>query len=59
MPAYPVYLLALVLRRFAGRLPLAKSVKGNVSDDPRVEAEDLREFFSVSMELKMPNKISG
>jgi len=46
MPAYPVYLLALALRRFAGRLPLAKAVKGNISDDPRVEAEDLREFFS-------------
>ena len=41
MPPYPVYLLALVLRRFAGRLPLSPAVKGNISDDPRVEAEDL------------------
>jgi acylglycerol lipase len=26
---------------FAGRLPFAKAVKGNVSDDPRVEEEFL------------------
>lgn len=40
MPSYPVYLVALVLCRIAGRLPLAPAVKGNISDDPRVEAED-------------------
>ncbi|CBQ67469.1 conserved hypothetical protein [Sporisorium reilianum SRZ2] len=31
--------LAHVLRFFAGRLPLAAAIKGNVSDDPKVEAE--------------------
>lgn len=31
--------VARLLRSFASRLPLAPAVKGNVSDDPRVEAE--------------------
>lgn len=38
-PSYAVELVARVLRFFLGRLPLASAVRGNVSDDERVEDE--------------------
>lgn len=38
-PSKVVEYVAHVLRFFAGRLPLASAIKGNVSDDPRVEDE--------------------
>ncbi|KAF8338157.1 Alpha/Beta hydrolase protein [Cantharellus anzutake] len=39
MPPYPIYLIGIALRSFLGRLPFTPAVKGNVSDDPRVEEE--------------------
>ncbi|CAO1633843.1 unnamed protein product [Parajaminaea phylloscopi] len=38
-PSYAVELVARFLRFFLGRLPLASAVRGNVSDDSRVEDE--------------------
>lgn len=38
-PSKAVEIVAHILRFFAGRLPLASAIKGNVSDDPRVEHE--------------------
>ncbi|SNX81388.1 uncharacterized protein MEPE_00093 [Melanopsichium pennsylvanicum] len=38
-PNVAIEYIAYVLRFFAGRLPLASAIKGNVSDDPRVEDE--------------------
>ncbi|SPO19723.1 uncharacterized protein UTRI_00114_B [Ustilago trichophora] len=38
-PSKVIEYVAHVLRFFAGRLPLASAIKGNVSDDPRVEDE--------------------
>ncbi|PWZ02965.1 alpha/beta-hydrolase [Testicularia cyperi] len=38
-PSVAIEYIAKVLRFFAGRLPLASAIKGNVSDDPRVEKE--------------------
>jgi len=58
MPSYPVYLLALVLRRFAGRLPLSTSIKGNVSDDPRVEAEDMLDSRCYHGDLRIATGLS-
>jgi len=39
MPPWIIHKIAEVLRTFAGRLPLSKGVKGNTSDDPRIEIE--------------------
>ncbi|CDS00667.1 hypothetical protein, partial [Sporisorium scitamineum] len=36
-PNKAIEYIAHILRFFAGRLPLASAIKGNVSDDPRVE----------------------
>lgn len=41
-PSVVVELFAKSIKFFAGSLPLAKAVRGNVSDDPRVEED----FFS-------------
>lgn len=41
MPSPLVERAGRLLRYFAGRLPFAKAVKGNISDDPRVEEEFL------------------
>lgn len=38
-PSKAIEYLAHILRFFAGRLPLASAIKGNVSDDARVEQE--------------------
>lgn len=38
-PSKAIEYIAHILRFFAGRLPLASAIKGNVSDDPRVEDE--------------------
>jgi acylglycerol lipase len=38
-PSFVVEAVARVLRFFAGSLPLARAVRGNVSDDPRVEED--------------------
>lgn len=41
-PSALIEYIAKGIKYFAGSLPLAKAVRGNVSDDPRVEAD----FFS-------------
>jgi hypothetical protein len=41
MPAPIVQAVGRMLNFFAGRLPLAQAVRGNASDDPRVEQEFL------------------
>ncbi|SPC65088.1 uncharacterized protein UHOD_00136 [Ustilago sp. UG-2017b] len=38
-PSKAIEYIAHILRFFAGRLPLASAIKGNVSDDPKVEDE--------------------
>lgn len=48
-PSAIVEYLAKSIKFFAGSLPLAKAVRGNVSDDPRVE-----EDFFADRELKEP-----
>lgn len=45
MPPRAVYWAALAIRRVFGRLPFAPAIKGNVSDDPRVEADQIGESY--------------
>lgn len=52
-PSALIEYIAKGIKYFAGSLPLAKAVRGNVSDDPRVEADFFsdREFRSCHDEL--------
>ncbi|CEH11951.1 Lysophospholipase [Ceraceosorus bombacis] len=52
-PSKLVENIARVIIFFAGRLPFAKGVKGNVSDDPRVETEFLADPFTYKGYLRI------
>ncbi|KDN49616.1 alpha/beta-hydrolase [Tilletiaria anomala UBC 951] len=57
-PGYAVELLAKALALFAGRLPLAAAVRGNVSDDPRVEKEHEQDPQTYKGKLRIATGLS-
>lgn len=58
MPSKPTYWAALGLRSFLGRLPFAPAIKGNVSDDPRVEAEFYADNMCYHGDLRIATGLS-